>query len=60
MKPEFFDIFGIPVFLFVLYVGISLNQNFSIPGWAPIALIIIAILGLIVDSTIILKNYVLK
>jgi len=60
MKPEFFDIFGIPVFLFVFYVGISLNRNFSLPGWVPIALIIIAILGLIVDSTIILKNYVLK
>ena len=60
MKPEFFDIFGIPVFLFVLYIGISLNQNFSVPDWAPIVLIIIAIIGLIVDSTIVLKTYVLK
>lgn len=60
MKPEFFDIFGIPVFLFVFYIGISLNQKLSVPDWAPIVLIIIAILGLIVDSTIVLKNYVLK
>nr|MBI4156375.1 hypothetical protein [Candidatus Woesearchaeota archaeon] len=60
MKPEFFDVFGIPVFLFILYVSILIYQNKPLSNWIPIVLIIIATLGLIVDTIIVLKAYILK
>jgi hypothetical protein len=60
MKPEFFDIFGIPVFIFILYTGVTLTRNLPLPSWTPMVLIIIGILGLIIDSFIVIKTYIIK
>jgi len=60
MKPEFFDIFRIGVFLFIMYISIfGLKTNKKIPKWALTILLIIGILGLIVDGTIVVMTYII-
>lgn len=60
MRPEFFDIFGIGVFLFITCISIfGLKTNKKIPKWALIILLIIGILGLIIDGTIVIMTYVI-
>jgi hypothetical protein len=54
ISPEFFDIFGLPLFAVILMIGIfQLLNKKRYPNWVWILLIIIGTLGLIVDGTII-------
>ena len=58
IRPEFFDIFGIGVFLFIIFVSaMSLKTSLPIPSWALIVLLIIGILGFLVDVTIVYLTY---
>ncbi|MCK4386862.1 MAG: hypothetical protein KAV41_02145 [Candidatus Pacebacteria bacterium] len=59
LHPEFFDIFGVFVFLFIsIMSGWSLKTKQSLPRWAIIIFLIIGILGLIVDGIIVSTIYV--
>lgn len=58
IRPEFFDIFGITVFTFILIIGItSLYSKKKLPKWTTVVLVIIGILGLLVDGMIVFKTY---
>jgi len=55
----FFDHFGIPVFLFLFFIGLKDLKNINIkrPYWTKIVLLLLAVGGLIADSFILLKYY---
>jgi len=61
IKAEFFDIFGIAVFVILLYIGIKFSK-YKLKGikTSGYILIIISILGLIVDLYNVIYNYLLK
>ncbi len=59
MNAEFFDIFGIGVFAFLLFVGIKMIQKKKLPKYTGFIILLIAILGLIVDGYIVIKTYFL-
>jgi len=58
IRPEFFDIFGILVFSFLIISslwGLKTRKPFS--QWTLAILFIIGVLGLIVDGTIVFITY---
>ena len=57
-KPAFFDIFGIIIFIFIIWVGYT-NLNSSQPlGWTvSILILIIGITGLAIDSINVFRTY---
>jgi peptidoglycan/LPS O-acetylase OafA/YrhL len=58
--PEFFDIFGLFVFVFLFIIGFwTLKSKKRLPEWAGFIILLIAILGLIVDSSIVIKTFIL-
>ncbi len=58
IRPEFFDIFGILVFIFIIFMSIwGIKFSKPIPRWAFIILLFIGILGLTVDSLIVFNFY---
>ncbi len=53
-RPEVFDILGVGVFGFITVLSAwSLKTGHFIPQWATIALLIIGIGGLIIDSLVV-------
>ena len=58
-KPEFFDIFGLAVFAFLFVVGVLMVKKQKLPEWVGFVILLIAILGLIVDGSIVIKTYIL-
>lgn len=61
MRAEFFDIFGI--FVWIFFIGISgraLYTGTAIPYWAVAALLIMSILGILVDGIIVYRTYIKK
>ncbi len=60
MNAAFFDIFGIIAFLIILIIGIKiLRTNKRVPQWVGGLLLLIAIGGLMIDSIIVIKTYIL-
>jgi hypothetical protein len=57
VKAEFMDIFGVIGFLVLLITGISIIKEVKL---ASLIIIIISSLGLIVDSYIVIKTFILK
>ena len=58
IKPEFFDIFGIFVFLFIIIISIQgLKNENLLAKWILITLLAIGVLGLIVDGTVVFTTY---
>lgn len=57
-EAEFFDIFGIGVFIILLYIGVRLKKKKRAKSWVSTLIIIIAIVGLLVDLYTVFKNYV--
>jgi len=60
IQAEFFDIFGILVFAFLLFIGLKIVQKKKLPNWTGIVILLIAISGLIVDGIIVIKTYILN
>lgn len=65
LTPEFFDLFGLPVFLIIITFGILLkykgkNLTKKALDRISIILIIIGILGILVDGFIIVIKFILK
>ena len=57
-QPEFFDIFGLAVFSFIIYVAVwGLKTRRSFPRWILILLAGIGIAGLFVDGVIVFTFY---
>lgn len=51
IKPEFFDIFGIFVFMFFIAISLwGLFSRKSFPRWILVIILIIGIIGLMVDT----------
>lgn len=58
IRPEFFDIFGIFIFTFLIALSLwGMKTRRALPRWALIILFIIGILGLIVDGAIVYMTY---
>lgn len=57
VSAEFFDLFGLAGFLILLIIGISIRKKVKKES---LIIIVISIMGLIVDSYIVLTKFVLK
>ena len=58
-QPEFFDIFGIFVFSFLIFASLwGLKTKKPFPKWMLMALLLIGILGFIVDGIIVFVTYI--
>ena len=64
LTPQFFDIFGTFAFIIILLIGLlikfkrkKLSKHFL--DYVAIVLIIIGMFGLIIDSFIVIKNFIL-
>ena len=58
-KPEFYDIFGILVFIFITTLASWMLYTKKKPvRWLLIILLMIGILGLIVDAIMVYVNYI--
>ena len=58
--PEFYDIFGLIIFSYLLSLGIyTLTSKKKFPKLIGVSLILIGIAGLIVDGIIVTKFWVL-
>ncbi len=58
IQPQFFDIFGIATFTFIVVVTLwSLRSNKPLPKWILTILLVIGILGLLVDGVIVYISY---
>jgi hypothetical protein len=57
-KPEFYDIFGLMGFIFLLITSIYavLNRG-RLPLWSWIIILVIAIIGFSVDITMVMRNF---
>jgi len=61
VNAEFFDIFGIIAFLYVTIISLMmLKKKNKLPKWTILFMLIVGILGLIVDTTIVIKTYLLN
>lgn len=57
-RPEFFDIFGLVIFIFLLIVGSwMLLSKKKLPQWVGFVILLVGILGLIVDGFIVFQTY---
>jgi len=59
LSAEFMDIFGIIVFIIILYIGIRLKKRKKVKLWVCNLLIAIGIIGLLVDLYIVFSNFIL-
>ena len=60
-KPEFYDFFGLVTFVFLTGVGIYLlKKHKKVPKWIGFILMMLGILGLIVDGSVVIREFVLK
>ena len=60
MRPEFFDIFGVFVWIFFIAVSLIGLITDNVPRWVFFAILIIGITGFIVDGIIVYKTYLRK
>jgi len=59
-RPEFFDIFGLVVFIYLFIVGVWMfKQKREIPNWIKFPIITIGVMGFVVDGYIVLKTFIL-
>jgi uncharacterized membrane protein len=58
IRPEFFDIFGVFVFIFLIALSLwGIKTRKALPRWALIILFLIGISGLIIDGAIVYITY---
>lgn len=58
IRPEFFDIFGLFVFSFIIFTSVwGLKTGKPFPKWILVALLFVGVVGLIVDGTIVFVAY---
>ena len=57
LEPQFFDIFGVTGFIYIVVLSFLALRGTSIPKWALIILFLVGITGLLVDSRIVYISY---
>ncbi len=57
-SAAFFDIFGIVVFIIILYLGVRLKKKKKVKNWVANTLITVGILGLLVDLYAVFSTFV--
>jgi len=60
VRAEFFDIFGVFIWIFFIVVSLRALVTGNMPDWALFVILVIGVLGLIVDGTIVYKTYIRK
>ena len=58
-KPEFYDIFGLGVFTFILVIGVLIVKGRKMRKWVGWTLLAIGIAGILVDGFIVLTKFIL-
>lgn len=57
-KPEFYDIFGLGTFSFIMAISLwALKTGNPFPTWVLFILLLIGVAGFIVDGTIVYKTF---
>lgn len=57
-RAEFFDLFGVPVFIAItLLGGWAITTGNPIPDWGLMFLVFVGICGIIIDGTIVNRTY---
>lgn len=57
-EPQFFDIFGIFAFLYIVVVSLwALKSKKELPLWALAIMLFIGVLGLAIDSVVVYSHY---
>ncbi|MBU2616711.1 MAG: hypothetical protein KKB79_01885 [Nanoarchaeota archaeon] len=56
-EPEFFNLFGLPGFLILFLIGLSVRKKLKMQGWT---IIVISLIGIVVDGYIVLTNFILN
>jgi uncharacterized membrane protein len=60
-KPEFYDIFGLPTFIFIFATSLwAVWGSHALPSWANYVLLVIGVCGIIIDGTIVYKKFITK
>jgi hypothetical protein len=60
-KPEFYDLFGFPTFVFLTAVSLwAIITKNNFPDWIVYVLLIIGLAGMVVDGTIVYEKFVKK
>ena len=60
-RPEFFDIFGVPVFVTItLLSGWAMTTGAPIARWGLIFLFFVGLFGVLIDGTIVNRIYLKK
>ena len=60
LTPEFFDIFGILTFMFLIFVSLWLLKFKKLPSdWIIIIILIISILGFLIDTFNVYRGYLM-
>ncbi len=57
LEPEFYDIFGIFVFVFLIWFGLRRLKHKKMNPWAIKLIIAIGVLGLCVDLFFVFKRF---
>jgi|GEM_PF-2861046 len=59
LEPAFYDLFGLIVFIFLIYLGVKGLKKQKIKPWMFKVILTIGILGLIVDFSMVMLKFVL-
>lgn len=57
LTPQFFDIFGIMGFVYIVALALYGLSGKNVPRWALIILLLIGIIGLLVDVLVVYTFY---
>ena len=57
LKPQFFDIFGMLAFIYIVYFSARGLFGKKIPNWTLFVLLLIGLTGLIIDSWVVYISY---
>jgi hypothetical protein len=60
IRAEFFDIFGVFVWIFFILISIQTLKGTPFPHWAVVILLLIGIAGLLLDGFIVYRTYLKK
>jgi len=59
LEPAFYDLFGLIVFIFLIYLGVKGLKKQKIKPWMFKVILTIGILGLIVDFSMVMLKFIL-
>jgi hypothetical protein len=57
LEPQFFDIFGLVTFVYIIFLSLLLLRGSNIRKWMSIVLLLIGIGGLFIDGAMVYIYY---